>query len=170
MAAASNSAQIQSRRVDTPVRRRRGCVDFSDHTTNLSSRAQRDRPKDAHAQSRDPASARTGNKPAGSSLCAMWLRPATRPKSNRAGRTLLSAAVASIFQTTPLICHPERSVIVRRTLTRSRGTQRLPAPTKKPAGSSLCAMWLRPATRPKSNRVGRTLLSAAVASIFQANH
>jgi hypothetical protein len=52
------------------------------------------------------------------------------PKSNRAGRTLLSAAVAvaSIFQTTPLICHPERSVIVQRKLTRSRGTLRPPAP------------------------------------------
>ena len=38
------------------------------------------------------------------------------------------------FQATPLICHPERSVIVRRTLTRSRGTPRLPAPATNPQG------------------------------------
>ena len=64
-------------------------------------------------------------------LFEMWARPGQRPdpESNRVVRIFLSAAVAVSVgfrayrrSVIPRVCHPERSVIVRRTLTRSRGT------------------------------------------------
>jgi len=89
-------------------------------------------------------------------VCQERTRPRVRSLRRRCGQGWFSGV--------PTLCHPERSVIVRRTLTRSRGTPSLSVPTKESAGNfphevSRARCVVRMPLRCKSTRRGPRGLS-----------